>query len=198
GGPILVDGEAVRSSGLGTLGFSPDGRYFAYTTYSERTEDVNLRVVGETGADVLTLSNAAFGSFFADSQRILVIATDDEGLFAGLAWLALDEGTPNRITRLADSSGWIRPVVFPDGNRIACYSDDELLLTNISGGAAQSIHEFDSPSSAIFLAPGNEQLVIYDQFEGESVGEFRLFNLANNQSTRVSNDLNFRPWNNRP
>jgi Tol biopolymer transport system component len=198
GAPVLVDEDAVRSSSLGTMGFSPNGRYFGYTTYGDRTDDVALHVVDGTGAEVLMVPYAAFGAFFPDGERILVVETDEDGRSDGLAWVDLDEGTPNRITHLAGSSGWIRPVVLADGERIAFHSDEELLVMEVTGGAAQRLYEFDSPASAFFLAPDNEQLVVYDQFEGERVGELRLIDFDDNSSTRVDTDLNLQPWSNRP
>lgn len=198
GSPLLVDNNAVRSTAVGTLGFSPDSRHFAYTTFNDRNDEIALHVLDATGAEVLMVPDVAFGSFFPDGNRLLVLETDDEGLFDGLAWLELNEGTPNRITNLTESSGWVRPLVLPDGNRISFYSEGELLMMDVAGGAAQRLHEFDSPASAVFVAPGGDYLTVYDQFVGESVGELRLINLADNRSIRIDTDSNLSPWGNRP
>jgi Tol biopolymer transport system component len=188
--PQLVERTALRF-GSPSLGFSPDGRRFAYTTYDDRRNEVTLHVVDERGAELFVLPSAVFAGFFSDNRRILLIQTDDEGLFDALAWVNIETGEDGRLTRLSESSGWVRPLLSPDGQQVYFYADDELLVVNAAGGAARRVYNFESQRSAVFFSSNNNYLAIYDQLgNNDAVGELRLVNPGDHRSVRIDRDVN--------
>ena len=188
--PQLIERTVLRF-GVAGLGFSPDGRRFAYTTYDSRRNEATLFVVDEQGRELFSLPAAVYAGFFPDNRRVLIIQTDSDGLFDALAWVDTQTGEQGRLTRLSESSGWVRPLISPDGQQIYFYADNELLVVSATGGAARRVYEFESQRSATFFAPGSSSLLIYDQFNhNDNVGELRLVNPADNRPVRIDRDVN--------
>jgi dipeptidyl aminopeptidase/acylaminoacyl peptidase len=131
-----------------------------------------------------------FGDFFHDHRYLLVVETDEEGLFAALARLDVDTGNLERIADLSDSSGWVRPAIGPNDERVYYYADRALVAVDVDGGEAEQVHEFESHRSAAFFAANAQTLVIYDQPEGGSLGELRLLEPEDNRSIRIDRDVN--------
>jgi Tol biopolymer transport system component len=173
------------------VGFSPDSRYFAYTSHDSRRTETTLHIVDQQGSEIMAVPDVVFSDFFPDSRRILGIQLDDEGLFDWLVWVDVASGQVNRITSLSDSSGWVRPLIAADGRKVYFYSDDELLVVEVGGGASQRVYTFESQNSATFFSPAGSHLAIYDQFSNsDRVGELRLVTTANKSSARIDRDVN--------
>lgn len=185
----LSDDEIVFSTGLHLSGFSPDGSFFAYTRINDQEGEIALVVVNEAGKELLLVPDAVYGTFFPDSQRLLVIQTDAEGLFASLSWLTIADGQLNSLASLADSSGWVRPQVAPDSLGVYYYADDQLMYTTLDGSTSKSIHEFESPVSALQTFPGTDYLALYDQYTNEAVGDLVFINPEPQQTIRIDRDV---------
>lgn len=189
GSVILSDDEVVLSTNLQLYGFSPDSSLFAYTHINEESHEIALVVVDDVGNERLVVPDVVYGTFFPDSQRLVVIQTDEEGLFTSLAWLSLADGTVNSLVSLADSAGWVRPQVAPDSRGVYYYADDQLMYITLDGNNSESIHEFESWVSALQMFPGLNYLALYDQYAGERAGDLAFINLENQQTTRIDRDV---------
>jgi Tol biopolymer transport system component len=190
GAPIYTDKVFPTSATLAAQGFSPDGRLYAYTTYDNDDREYGLHVVNDQGVEILFVPNAAFGDFFPDGDSLLIVETDNDGLFSTLSSVDLNDGIVNRITDLSEDSVWVRPIVSPDGKQVYFYSDQELLKTSTDGGAAQQVYEFESRYSSTFLSPDEEYLVVYDRSASDNLGDLRLMAMEEEQQVRIDRDVN--------
>lgn len=189
GAPLLVEDRAIRPGGLTLHGFSPDSNYFAYTS-TDDDDDITLHVVDKNGVEVLNLPDLVFADFFPDNNHVLVLETDEDGLFRAISRVDLATQTVTFITDLADSSGWVHPLVAPDGNHIYFQSDDELFIMPLAGGSPQHVHRFDSFNSTVLYTPDEAFLVLLDRPENESLADLYLLNLnEDTQPQRLDSDV---------
>jgi hypothetical protein len=59
-----------------TEGFSPDGKYFAFSFFDENREELGTHVYDTQGTQILNFEFAIFGSFLPDGNKMIVYETE--------------------------------------------------------------------------------------------------------------------------
>jgi Tol biopolymer transport system component len=174
-------------------GFSPDGKYFAYTHYDLSRNEIATHVYDIKGNQLLTLDGAVFGAFLPDGNKMVVIETDIDRnvIFSGLAVIDINRGEISFLTEFDDTAQRL-PLIFvsSDSRQVYFVQSNYLASIPINGGAIKKIYEFESPNSQAFLAPDKNNLVILDAYLQNDSADLILFDPQTSRRVRIDKDLN--------
>lgn len=187
--PIIISNESVPFPWF--EGFSPDGKYFAYTSYDEKDDDVAVHVVDLVGDEVLRIKGAAFGAFLPGGKECVVLEVDTaDGTFTSIAMIGVSDGDYTHVVDLKDAEDWPRPFLSPDGKEVYYFIDNELNMVSLKDGSASVVYEFASVSGGLaFFAPDGATLVILDPTDHSELAELLLLDTRKGNLTRIDKDV---------
>jgi Tol biopolymer transport system component len=171
-------------------GFSPDSRYYAYTTYDQERNDLTTYVVDEKGEEVLNVEGAVFGTFTPDGNKVVVIEVDSNGQQAtAITSVDIKSGESNTLTDI-DQENYtqytnIKPFPAPDGKSVYYMQGKELLSVPMDGGSPDSVYEFEDARSFAFAAPDRKHLVILDYDAESNLMDLIILDPKSGDQTRI-------------
>jgi Tol biopolymer transport system component len=178
-------------------GFSPDGKYFAYTDIDQANSEFTVHIVDDSGNLVLSVERAMFGAFLPDSKKLVVLEIDREHelFYSGLVLIDIARGDLTFLVSLdledLDSYQmiYLPPFVSPDGKQVYYFWGTDLMSVPITGGTARTVRRFDSENSRAFFAPDKKNLVLLDVISGSREADLILHDPQSNQRVRVEKDV---------
>ncbi len=205
-------------------GFSPDSRYFAYTTFNKGSEPTT-HVLTLDGDEVTSVDDAVFGAFMPNSKGVIVIEVDpDSRLPIAVSLVDIEKGEYTNLTEIEadkDSTWWgyqlinlfcsiggnnqcpysipysasLRPFAAPDGKSVYYVQGNDLMSVPAKGGSPTSVYEFGEAGSFAFTAPDKKNLVIMDyDSEGKS-WDLVILNPKNGDDLRIDKYVVLSPDN---
>jgi Tol biopolymer transport system component len=171
--------------------FSPDGKYFAFTTYEASNREIAAHVYDNKGNPTLVLEGSAFGAFLPNSNKIIALEIDrDETVFTGLILADINRGDTTFLTSFEEMySSPPRPFVSPDGKTIYFSQGENLMSIPASGGAVNIVYKFSHPNSIAFFGPDKKNLVILDLVQGSNAADLLLLDPQSNRRVRIDRDI---------
>jgi Tol biopolymer transport system component len=188
-----------KSSAGWPEGFSPDGKYLAFTTFDQTNIEIATHIVDNSGNLILTLEGAMFGAFLPDSNKVVVVETElvDE-FFTSLILVDINRGDITFLASLdmdGEEVSYLfppRPFVSPDGRQVYFFSGMDLMSVPISGGAVSTVYRFDSQASSAYFAPDKKHLVLLDVEPGFQEADLLLFDPQSNRRIRIDSEIYIR------
>jgi Tol biopolymer transport system component len=188
-----------KSSAGWPEGFSPDGKFFGFTTYDQTNNEIATHIVDNRGSLILTLEGAMFGAFLPDGNKVVVVETElvDE-LFTSLVLADINRGDITFLASLDMNGEEVtsqyppKPFVSPEGRQVYFFSGMDLMSVPITGGVVTTVYRFDSQASSAYFSPDKKHLVLLDVEPGFQLADLLLFDPQNNRRIRIDSDINIR------
>ncbi|MBN1582062.1 MAG: PD40 domain-containing protein, partial [Anaerolineae bacterium] len=148
-------------------GFSPNGKYFAYTQVNNDTGQLSIHVVDMQGKTMLAKPGFFFVDFFPDNEQVLAAEYDhDQHMTVGLATVDIESGQDRNIYEIvADSASWIRysSALSHDGKKVYLDYQEQLIAIDVDSGQAKEICPLVGYSDPrTFLTGWASDITIYD------------------------------------
>lgn len=184
-----------RSLATWSEGFSPNGKYFAYTNFDQSNNEVATYIVDNKGNPLVILDRAVFGAFLPDSNSLVAVELDiEDNSYTGLVLLDITRREVNYLESLDQdddngSRSYPRPFVSPDGKQVYFFSGASLMSVPANGGAVTTVYRFDAENSSAYFAPDEKNLVLLDVDPSSGVADLLLFDPQSNRRVRIDSDI---------
>jgi Tol biopolymer transport system component len=181
--------------------FSPDGKYFGYTSISSDGTTLNAVIVNERAATVLVSENLIFAEILPDSEHFLAYTLDlTTGNPTGLVSVAIPSGEQTVLyqTTGTDILSGI-DVVSPDKNIYFVLQGGEtgaamiIYRMGVDGSDPTPIYTFQQPVSffgVISIAPDEKNLLVLEVNEAGTGYDLLLLNPNDQAVTKLASNVN--------
>jgi hypothetical protein len=183
-------------------GFSPSGKYFAYSCYTDSRDEFATFIVDMEGSEVAEFESLAFSGFLNDNRVLLIEFDpgDSVPLSIGIGEVRNDDYNPLVSLNEDPEDGYLydpNPFLSPDGKRVYYIGDDSRLYAiSTSGGEPEEVYKFDSARSIAFFSPSGKNIVLMDMDDSNTSADLLLLNPASKKVTRIDRDLGISNYNN--
>ena len=149
-------------------GFSPTGRYYAYTIQDPLLGTYSVEVVDLNQGELLpVLPNSFFVDYFFGSDTLLVISVTELGGVGGIQQVDLPSETVTTIFTPPEGEELGLVVISPDGQYLVYYE----LLTHtvyripLTGGEPEELYTFEGTENSVNYDPDGNYLVLYNAID---------------------------------
>lgn len=164
-------------------GFSPDGKYFGYTTIDD--DRPSVRVVNLQGSEVLAIDDVIFSAFLPNSKQAVVIEYDtDDYRITAMAIVDVPSGEYTHLDDIEVVTDFPLVFVSSDGKTIYYTDNTGLMAFSVTGGSASSVYESELIDWA-FFSPDGRMIAILD----DKKDALYLYDTKRKSTTRIDKDV---------
>jgi hypothetical protein len=205
GSPTTVDKVQNNQAAILPIGFSKDGKLYAYSNYQYNgtVQKGTISVIDLQGNEVSTIPDYMYGIFLNNNRQMAVfnaqLKSNSSTYTANLSLINVKNGDVE--TPLVDYDLNINGISAPglmfqssSGNDLY-YSDNEgLNKVSIRGGSSKQVIDTKGMPFGFETGNGNYLVVIdVDTTSSPAAGDLYVLNLRNNKKTRIDKFLSLQP-----